>query len=468
MRHRRESRLGRRLRSLTGAAVAVTLLVAGQPAQAAPAGGQAAATPAVVSNSFTRGLTSAIMQSSVVEVPSSAVVGNLIAVSPDGSTLTFKKALGPLASLSAGKVVVLEGYETAVVSAVSHAGGRLVLTTTPATLTDVYKTANLSMNEPVNFSNAFAVLDPGTAPDPSSDSGAMRSDAREQPNGLGLPAPTATLAYVGVLKGGGGYKISLTPGPTELGWEIVLCWGASIVGDNCTNRGGGIQVSLTVSGTISRAAIQASADILNGHNTKSTMTWTWGGKILVNYKILRGTSGSKTYKLPAFTFPVTFNIPIIVFGVPMMVKMQLAELITIALSSNNSTVQGGITLNYNGSQGASESGGTDSPLGAKPKVSGTFLDTVRSITLSSAGTEFATQLKLGFGPGIPAANFLGFVAVVAALGQVTPSLVAGLSCSQYYFNFSGSAYLEMQLATLRLKVPISNFTIPEKQTHAQC
>ena len=99
----------------------------------------------------------------VVTVNTSTVAANLLSASSDGSTYVFKTAAGSLAQLAPGKVMLLQGYAVAVVVSVSHSGSRLTVTTRPAALTDIFKTADINFSEPIDFANAFGTLESGSS-----------------------------------------------------------------------------------------------------------------------------------------------------------------------------------------------------------------------------------------------------------------------------------------------------------------
>jgi hypothetical protein len=78
-------------------------------------------------------------------------------------------------------------------------------------------------------------------------------------------------------------------------------------------------------------------------------------------------------------------------------------------------------------------------------------------------------MKVGFGPGLAAANILGYGDVIVAIGQRTGSLVAGLPCSAFYLSVSGHAYMEAQVAIWKIaSKPVTLFSKDYTDPRAEC
>jgi hypothetical protein len=415
------------------------------------------------------------MASNVVVVSAATVAANLLSTSSDGSTFVFKSPAGTLSQLAPGKVMLLQGDSVGVVASVRHAGSKLTVTTRPAALTDVFSNADINFTQPVDFSNSFGTLDPGTpqseAPPSSAAARASDLDAQLAPRGALKPTvPEVGLAYVGKGPGDFSYRISVAPTLSQLNWSLQACVGASFVtGQTCVpgKSAGGLTLEATLSGYIAKAKLSGNFDIANGRNVHSSFNFLSVGGVDFTYQILDSEKGS--YKLPVLRLPMTFNVPFAVAGVPMLLKVSFALLINVALSSKNSVVRGGEKLTYGGAEAATESGGSDTAASGTPKISGSFVTDKTSMTLSSAAVEIATQMKVGFGPGLAAANILGYGDVIVALGQRTGTLVAGLPCSAFYLTVSGHAYMEAQVAVWRIaSKPVELFSKSYTDPRAEC
>jgi hypothetical protein len=166
---------------------------------------------------------------------------------------------------------------------------------------------------------------------------------------------------------------------------------------------------------------------------------------------------------------MSFDVPFAVAGVPMLLKVSFALLVNVALSSKNSTVRGGEKLTYGGAEAVTESGGSDSAVSNAMQIAGSFITNKPSVTLSSAAVEVASQMKVGFGPGLAVANILGYGDVIVAIGQRTGTLVAGLPCSAFYLTVSGHAYMEAQVAIWKISSkPVDLFSKDYTDPRAEC
>jgi hypothetical protein len=90
-----------------------------------------------------------------VDVPASTVRSSLQSISPDGAVFSFSSSSGTLAKLQVGSIMLLEGTALRTVTAISHSGSRLVVTTGPAALTDLLTNGQLTWNTPVDPTAGF-------------------------------------------------------------------------------------------------------------------------------------------------------------------------------------------------------------------------------------------------------------------------------------------------------------------------
>lgn len=460
------------------ARVAVALLLL--PVQVAYAQPLVAAAQGTIRHADARHLTGArtdvispqlTMAPNVVVVSAPTVSADLLSVSSDGSTFVFKSATGTLSHLAPGKVMLLQGYTAGVVVSVSRSGSHLTVVTQPAALTNIFQNADINFSQPIDFSNAFGALSPGTpiSSDLAQPAGTRRPDVTVRP--AGDKVPPVGLYYFGRGPGDFSYSVFASPSLSRLNWEIQTCVGAAVVIKTTSCNGGssrtGLSIAATISGYIAKANLSGNFDIANGKNVRSSFSFLSVGGVTVTYQILDPNKG--TYKLPVLRFPLSFNIPFVVAGIPMQLKISFAVLINVAMSSKNDTIHGGTTLTYNANESATESGAGDSAPQSLPKIVGSFLTSKPTITLGSAAIEIAAQMKVGFGPGIAVANILGYGDVIVAIGQRTGSLVAGLPCSAFYLTVSGHAYMESQIAIWRItSKPVDLFSKSYSDPKAQC
>jgi hypothetical protein len=338
------------------------------------------------------GSSRAVLAPDVVVVSAATVAANLVSVSSDGSIYVFKSSRGKLRQLKPGKVMLLKGYSVGLVSSVKKTKTKLTVTTTAASMTDIFKTADINYSRPVNFSKTFASLVTGTKDSAAASQGTAVSPDLTGAPAAGPPDPKVGLSFTGKGPGDFTYILGVTPSPKRLDWSIVGCVGGSLSPSkgSCTDKGTGLSLDATLSGYISRAKVSGEFDIANGRNVRSSYTF-------------------------------------------------------LSL--------GGVKFTYSGPEGVTESGGSDSAGPSSEKVKGTFITHKGSLTAESAAVEVATQMKVGIGPGLIVANVLGYADVIAALGQETGSDIAGLPCSKFYLDVSGHAYLEAQIASFKVSSP---------------
>jgi hypothetical protein len=462
--------------SATAAAAVALLLFMALVAYAPPS---VATVQRTVSHNNAASLTSAradaltprvVMAPGVVVVNAATVAADLVSVSSDGGTFVFKSPASTLSQLARGKVMLLQGYTVAVVASVSRSGSRLTVTTRPAALTDIFKTANISFSQPIDFSNVFGTLSPGSPPsDPAGRTSSLHPEAAFS-RAVKPVVPDVGLSYVGKGSNDFSYRVSVTPTLSRLNWSVQGCVGASFIsGQSCVpgKSAGGMTMEATLSGYIAKADLSGGFDIANGRNVRSSFSFLSSGGVAITYQILDPSKGD--LKIPVLRIPMSFNVPFAVAGVPMLLKVSFALLVTVALSSKNSTVRGGEKLTYGGAEAVTESGGSDSPVSNTMKLAGSFITSKPSVTLSSAAVEVASQMKVGFGPGLALANILGYGDVIVAIGQRTGTLVAGLPCSAFYLDVSGHAYMEAQVAVWRIaSKPVLLFSKEYTDPRAEC
>jgi hypothetical protein len=393
-----------------------------------------------------------VFASDVVVISAATAKADLVSVSTDGSTYVFKSSAGTLGQLKVGKVMLLQGYSVGVVSSVKKTASRLTVKTTAASVTDVFKDADVQYSQPVDFAKVFASLDPGTKDSAVAVDG-TDVGARLPSGSAGLPDPKVKLSFTGTGPGDFTYGISVTPSPTKLDWSLTGCIGASFspTKGSCASGNTGVSLDATLSGYISKATVSGDFDIVNGRNDHSSYDFLSLGAVHFVYQILSGDTAKKKLELPVLRLPISFDVPFTVLGLPMLLKVQFALLIKAIITSKNSVINGGVKFTYGGSEGVTETGSSDSGAPNSETVKGTFQSGDPSLTLASTAVEVATQMKVGIGPGLSVANILGYGDVITALGQVTPTDASPLlDCSQFYLDVSGHAVLEAQIASLKI------------------
>ena len=307
-----------------------------------------------------------------VVITASQVRDSLTGVSADGSTYTFSSDSGPLGDLAPGKVMLLESLDAARVTSVNHDGSTLVVNTSPISLSDLIQSGSIDESGPPDLSGAFA-----------SEAGAdttSQSTATLPPGATSSASATATqsAARTGVRGGpveltafsGSGYTYSNKSG--DLAYSITLTGGADgihAVGGFCFSSDGSGSVTGTCSGDnvylkgdltglLSWQSQSAKMTMAKGQPSKGSLSMSGlSAQLTVTYVALRGKAGQIASKLPAFEIPFTFEMPVcpaptFCAGVPLYMKVQLSVLITLGISAENASMQGGFSAVVAGSGSA--------------------------------------------------------------------------------------------------------------------
>ncbi len=401
---------------------------------------------------------------------------SLVGVSPDGSTFTFSTASGPLAKLAPGKVILLYGYDAGVVSTVRHAAGKLVVATTPATLSQIVQSGTINVNSPPDYAGAFGS-------DIDTDTLTAAYLGHSQPTGgAGTASPQLVVGpaiahgwnYSGKDKTGDlTYSITLAGDSDGLHAAGNFCYSSDGSGNVSGTCGGPLSLLGTVNGLISFKSQVAAITVPKGLPPKGSYSLSgFTAQLQVNYTAKRESGSQIGGKLKAEALPFAFEMPVcpppgFCAGIPLYTKFTLSLLVTLGISSKNSVMQGGFTVLVAGSGSVVDQTGFKVIAGSAGgfHLSGKFLPGT-SLTLGGSGAEVALQLKTALGLGIRSLNAMFYLSFISAIGQVTGSAVAGQFCQNYYADFSITGGVEAQLWIF--KIPLVSVTLwSKKETDTQ-
>jgi hypothetical protein len=432
-----------------------------------------------------------------VVISPSQVSSSLRSVSADGSTYTFSNSSGKLGELAKGKVMLLEGFDAAVVTGVQHAGSSLVVSTAPAELSDIVQSGSIHVDAPPDYSDAF-----GTA---TSDASAGTSDstaawsptvgggpveiARAVPDAPRLGAAGRIEAVPDGLTGPHGwqytghdptgkftYSISLVASAEGLQAYGGFCYSSDGSGNVSGTCGGPLSLSGQLNGTVSWSNAVSAIDVTKGQPPKGNFSLSGlTFKLHVTYTALRKTGTQIGAKLPPFNLPFSFEMPVcpppaFCGGVPLYTKNELSLLLTLGISSKDAVIQGGFTMIVSGPGSVVDQSGFKVLAGSSSSfhLSGKF-DPGTSVTLGASAVEVALQDKVSLGLGVKWLNAMFYIALIAAIGQVTGSEVADQFCQNFYATFTIKGGAEVQLWIFKVPlVSVTLWTKSEKMTQAPC
>lgn len=453
--------LGRRLRRrrLVVALMCAASLLGGLASPVASAGGLPGAAVAsgprslVVTQGPAKG-TDVQLTSRTIVVPPATVKSSLSSV--NGATYTFANDNGVLAQAAPGKVLLLEGTDAVVVQTVKHVGAKLVVTTTPANLTDVIQSGQIKASSAPDTAAAEGVPLAGERAAPGPAMGFSGG-----PVGFAGPArryDSAGFSYQGN-SGGFSYKVTFAKRSDGLHAKAEICYQlvASSSGSSCGN---GLSINVMLDGVFTWGNEEVDLGVGGGSIRSGSFSISnMSSQINLNYTVLRGEEPKIGADPPVLKIPFAFEAPLCgspigCGGLPLYSKFELAILIKLGISSKNSTVEGGVKLTIGGSpkiSGGGILGGVSGSI-AGPHVKGSFTPGA-ALTPGSAGIEVALQNKFGVGLGIRGINGLYYISAITAVGETTGSLVAGQACKSYVGAFTINGNFEAQLFGFKVASP---------------
>jgi hypothetical protein len=400
-----------------------------------------------------------------VVIDRATVRRNLISVSPDG-TFTFRRASKGLAHLRPGSVMLLQGADAVKVTAVRRSHGKLLVRTHPAAVTEVIKSGHISFSGAPVASQAF--LSQATT-------NGSAAAAQAQPPGYPYFASTPHARAASSLSAEGklanfGYSLTVTPsGGSRTDVTAQLCYPS-----NSVCGGGppiGLSAQLNLAGYFDVGDASGAITINGGSVTESDLSiQKLSAGADITYSIGQGEGTPENADPPVFTIPATvdFTVP---GSIPLYLKLQMAVLLKLGVSSKNATVHGGVEVSTSGSDTIEQHGSSLNASQGADTVGGEVLDqsdgrVPPSISLAPSGVVVAVQFpKLGMGLGVSSLNGIAYVDVVSSIGQTVGSAIAGMLCSSYDVDITANVGVETQIGPFSFAGPRK--TVFEKmfQTH---
>jgi len=406
--------------------------------------------------------------------------------------------------------MLLEGFDAADVTGVKHAGSSLVVSTVPAEMSDIVQSGSIHVDAPPDYGDAFGTAASSAPADPPASTTAWLPTVRggpalhsqvvldaarvgeaTHPEGVLAPRLGVTAHPEAVLDGLTGhgwqysghdptgkftYAISLVGAADGLHAYGGFCYSSDGSGSVSGTCGGPLSLSGQLNGLVSWSNAVSVLNVAKGQPPKgnfslSGLTFT----LHVTYTALRKQGSQIGGKLAPFTLPFSFEMPVcpppgFCGGVPLYVKNELSLLLTLGISSKDAVIQGGFTMIVSGSGSVVDQSGFKVIAGSSSAfhLSGKF-DPGTSVTLGASAVEVALQDKVSLGLGVKWLNAMLYIALIAAIGQVTGSEVAGQFCQNFYATFTIKGGAEVQLWIFKIPlVAVDLWSKSEKMTQAPC
>ncbi|MGC9963020.1 MAG: hypothetical protein ABSE47_14100 [Acidimicrobiales bacterium] len=335
-----------------------------------------------------------------VVVTSATVKAQLLSVSSNGATYTFRSATGVLGRLAKGSVMLLQDLAVRDVTGVTHHSGHLVVATKAAAITDLIENGTLSWDEPVDFAHGVAIG--GAAVPPEADVARGPVTAR-----LGLES----IAHGVTLKGKAdtySYAVTFKTVGKGVSVEITL------------SKSKPIDLSVTISGTL--GGLATSGDIAVANRKLSAMKLAdsgLAGSFTLAYEAkpisALGLGSAGGVKI---TIPAELTVPFDVGGVPMFLGIKVAFIASAGFSGYNQSLKGSYTISYNGHGGFStSSSGATSATGVIKGLGKIVLDAANAVKSGPMSFLFGAQFpQIELGLGVKGLNVGAFVTLLGESG----------------------------------------------------
>jgi hypothetical protein len=355
-----------------------------------------------------------------VIVPATTVAATLRSVSADGSTYTFSARTGPLAKLKAGSVMFLAGIAVRLVTKVASLSSGFVVTTAPASLTDLVRNGTISWDSPVNFADASAVQGPG-----------VQLESRFLPAGSGRPGSRgvdgSALLQAGSRTGSlgiGGKGVTLKGKAESYSYSLSFKQVGRAASVSITlSKSSPVEVSATASGTLQNFTTDGAIKVqdaklgtgsVNMKGLRGDFTLSYELKPLTAFGL--GAAGGFKLTIPAeitvpFVIPLAPPLP----AIPMFLGLKVAFFVSVGFSNKNQSIEGSYTINYDGQAGFSVSkSGVTAGRSLIQGIGKVILDQANAILNGPITLVLGAQIpQIEVGLGGKGLNVAGFVDLVA-------------------------------------------------------
>lgn len=337
---------------------------------------------------------------STVVVDAATVKNAFRGVEQKGQIWKFDSSAAQIAHIAPGSVVLFSNLALLKVNSIQNRDGLTVIGATPAALTDAIQDGHIHVSHAVDFGTLTAQLDPARYR--SAIVGFMHSmiDAIDSP-------AAADDAFSG--PGSGGFStqyksfnidVKLKAVPGQLNFQV-----------EASRDLGGMNLDITGIGHISNFTSALDMSVSGGRTSSlSYENKGLSGSVTFTFAGSKDTSGVGTVD-PADRFlqlPPLASFPLIESGVPMTIEISTGLLIRPAFTGNNELARVQYTVNFNGDQAATETGGgTPSEVGSIH--GGAELDSAKELSaIGPLGFVAAMSIpRVDFKTGVNPAGIFG-------------------------------------------------------------
>ncbi|GAA1147540.1 hypothetical protein [Nocardioides aquiterrae] len=342
-----------------------------------------------------------------VLVPAAVVKQQLMKVSADGATYTFRKRAGVLAKLKKGSVMLLERQAARDVIATKVVKKHLVVRTTAAALTDLVSDGTLSWDSTLDWSHAFAISGSGVP--------VARTPARR---GGGFTLSGKVEGY--------GYSAKFTPSDTGMAVSISI------------TRDTPVELEVSITGTLSN--LRTAGSITLAHGAVGEAQWL-ANDIAGSFELAYSAKPISQFGLGQaggikVTLPAEVAVPFLVGSIPFYVGVKVAFFASAGFSSFDQSLSGSYTLDYDGHGGFHlTNDGATTAQGVLDGLGQILLNAADAVANGPISFIFGAQLpQLELGMGTKGLSIAGNVTLIGQTGIAT----YGSGCDTRKFQVLGT------------------------------
>jgi hypothetical protein len=392
--------------------------------------------------------------SRTVEIPTATVKSQLLSVSKDGSTYTFKGKNGALKHLAKGKVMLLDKLAVRDVTKTSTSHGHFVVESNPAALTDLIANGTLDWSKSLDFKDGFGVGGPAVPE--------TRADART--SGLGGLAGMFGLAP---MRGSGGltfkgkldgykYSINFKQEKNSLAVKITI------------SRDKPIDLEVSITGTLDNLKTAGNVSVKHGkfgsakmlaNNLKGKFKLEYSAKPTTAFGL--GSDGGFRIDLPG-----EIAVPFFVGPIPFFLGVKVGFFASVGFSNKDQEISGSYTFDYDGAGGfhTSKSGAT-SAEGVLKGLADIVLNAANAVKNGPLSFIFGAQMpELELGLGVKGLNVAGNLTLAGSTGISLGQDGNANNCDTRQMEITGTAGAEANFFGFSASLPSA--TLFDKKVEA--
>lgn len=430
----------------------------------------------------------------VVAISRDAAMKSLVAINRSGSDFLFENSEPALAQLRPHKIIFIWGIAIRRVVSLQPQGSYTIVHTQAVPLNEAMIDADIQFNAPLNFKHAYTATHAISQPTATQSSGFIRAAYAEAPPALpndsadetNMPdvEPTPTNTYTGKA-GDFDYEVAYAINGDHLDFDLEVRKSAND-GAAAAGQSAGESSELAVANsamTMSKGLFSKGYDDLdirlkaNGHlaGISGNDVMNIGSKISIvdskvqllntDFKNLNGSVnlnaiarlGSETgtfhHNFKVMDVPVTFNIPVIIGGVPFVAQIGFNFLVQIGLNGKHAALHTSGTVHFNGNGTTHFSNGQINNNG-----DGSGDPELTDKTATSPGVSgwvVAVQVpKIGFGIGYTNANIMSYIDHVSVASITNTASVGSIvQCARYTLSSTAHVGASTNFSPLPLMGP---------------